>query len=240
MPLFLRLRIVVSGLLLAVCCRAETGLSSFDAVYDVELRGMRVATLSRHFVLHADGQYEFESLLESEGLAALVKRVRERETSRGRWVNGVPRPDLYQYEKRAGAKNRSATLSFDWQVGTVAGQEGTKSWQARLPPDSTDKLGYQLRLMQDMAAERQLEYRVADDGRVKTQAWERIGTPQIRLGNKTFETVQVAYTGRGQRRTVLWCAPKLDFLPVRIEYQEKSGEVATATLRQPRAASAAR
>ena len=233
MPFFFPLRIVLSALLLALGWRAEAGVSSFDAVYDVELRGMRIATLSRHFVLHPDGQYEFDSLLQSEGLAALVKRVRERETSRGRWISGAPRPDAYHYEKQAGAKQRNATLRFDWQVGTVAGQEGTNAWQAPLPPGATDKLSYQLSLMQDLAHNGRLEYRVADDGRIKTQSWERVGTPEVRLGRETFATVQVAYAGRGHRRTVLWCAPQLDFLPIRIEYQEKNGEVTIATLRRP-------
>ena len=34
-----------------------------------------------------------------------------------------------------------------------------------------------------------------------------------------------------ERRTVVWCARKLDWLPVKVEYREKDGSVTTALLR---------
>jgi hypothetical protein len=44
----------------------------------------------------------------------------------------------------------------------------------------------------------------------------------------------VAYSREDGRRTVLWCAGELGYLPVRIEYTEKDGAVTTATLRATR------
>ena len=206
-------------------------LSSFHARYDVELRGLRVASLTRIFTLKPDGSYEFESVLQSEGVAALVKPVTEREISRGHWQADGPRPTSYEYLKQSGKKHRAARADFDWQSKIVSGQDNGKRWQAALVPGIVDKLTHQLLLMRDLARGTQLEYRVADDGRIKTQRWSRAVADDLQVGGKTFPVVKITHEGRGGRQTRLWCAPELSYLPVGIEYQEKNGEVTSARLR---------
>ena len=206
-------------------------LSSFEARYDVELRGLLVASLTRNFTLKADGSYEFESVLESRGVAALIKPITEREFSRGQWVDDAPHPTSYVYEKQSVKKQRSAHVDFDWKSKTVSGQDGGKQWKATLTQGVVDKLAYQLLLMRDLARDAKLEYRLADDGRIKTQSWVRAASEDLRLGDKTIPVVKVVQQARGGRQTRLWCAPGLNFLPVRIEYQEKDGEVTSALLR---------
>lgn len=207
--------------------------TAFEARYEVTAKGMHVATLTRVLRVQSDGRYEFTSELQSAGMLALVKPVNERETSRGRWVGTGLLPEHYEYSKRSGKKHRSARLTFDWASSRMSGQDGDRGWQAVLQPETTDKLTLQLLLMRDLAGDGGLEYRVADGEKVRLQTWQRLGREQIRSGGRSFDTIKVEYQGRSNRRTRLWCAAELGYLPVRIEYQEKGGDVTSALLHLP-------
>ena len=221
-------------LVLGFGSRAEAEpLSSFEARYDVELRGVHVASLHRIFTRKLDGSYEFQSVLQSEGLASMLKPITELESSRGVWEDEAPRPTSYAYEKHSGKKQRSARVDFNWNAGTASGQDGGKVWRATLVPGAVDKLSYQLLLMRDLARDAPLVYRIAEEGRLKSQQWVRVGNADVNLGGKVVPSVKITLAGRGGRQTTLWCAPSLNFLPVRIEYQEKNGEVTSALLRLP-------
>lgn len=207
----------------------------FEASYAVRTSGIAVGTMTRRLALDADGSYRFESVVESTGLAALLKPLKIEETSTGRWKDGELRPLRYAYGRVSGKKSRQTVIEFDWDNARAKASVGSVTAEAELIPGTVDKLAYQLVLMRDLEAGRtELDYRVADTGKLKEYTLARLPEASVQAGDRTYATVPVAYSRDDGRRTVLWCAGELGYLPVRIEYTEKDGAVTTATLRATR------
>lgn len=229
-----------SGLVLALVLLARSMWVSADdhhrpqpfvAVYKVEASGVKVGRMTRTLEFDADGSYRFTAVVESEGLVALLKPTRIAEESSGRWQDAYPLPLRYVHDKRSGKKRKETRLEFDWAAGRSRGTVNGIAIEAVLEQGAIDKLSYQLALMRDLAAGvSDLQYRVADVGGAKSYRLERRADERVRVAGVDYDTVPVAYERDDGRRTVLWCAPTLGYLPVRIEYTEKDGQVTTAEL----------
>ncbi len=203
----------------------------FVAVYEVRTGGIGVGTMTRRFQIDAGSHYRFESVVESTGLVAMIKPLRIEETSDGSWTADGLRPVHYEYTRRSGKKHKHSAIDFDWAGSRAAAMVNDTPVDFELSPGTVDKLSYQLALMQDLAAARaELRYRVADIGRSKDYVLAQRPREQVKAAGQAYTTVPVEYARDDGRRTVLWCAEILGYLPVRIEYREKDGEVTTATL----------
>jgi len=208
-----------------------TAPDPFVAVYQVRTGGLEVGTMTRRFQIDAGGHYRFESTVESTGLLAMLKPLRIEETSQGTWTADGLRPARYEYLRRSGKKRKQSRIDFDWAASRAVATVKDIAVDFELPAGTIDKLSYQLALMQDLAASREgLGYRVADLGKTKDYVLERRAQEQVKAAGQSYVTVPVEYARDDGRRTVLWCAQTLGFLPVRIEYKEKDGALTTATL----------
>lgn len=203
----------------------------FDAVYRVKTGGLDAGSMQRRFEIDAAGSYRFTSMIEAEGLVALLKPTRIEESSSGNWTAGRPQAQRYAHHKLSGKKTKETTITFDWaELIAAATVNGTRV-EAPVTTDTLDKLNFQLAVMHDLAAgQTSLRYRVADAGASKIYVLELRPTERVQAAGQTYDTLPVAYSRTDGRRTVLWCAPALGYLPVRIEYTEKDGGVTTAVL----------
>ena len=110
-----------------------------------------------------------------------------------------------------------------------------KPWQLKIEQNTLDKLVYQLALMSDLADNKTLlNYRIADGGKLKDYKIkildeEIITTPLGRINTIKLTRERVRSKGR---ETTLWCAPALNYLPVKLEHTEKGGSIFTAVLRR--------
>lgn len=208
-----------------------TAPAPFTAVYEVRTGGLEVGTMTRRFQIDAGGLYRFESTVESTGLVAMLRPLRIEETSQGTWTPEGLRPARYEYLRRSGRKRKQSAIDFDWSGSRAVATVKDKPVDFDLPAGTIDKLSYQLALMQDLAADREgLAYRIADIGKTKDYVLARRTEEEVRAAGQVYATVPVEYARDDGRRTVLWCAKALGFLPVRIEYKEKDGAITTATL----------
>jgi len=205
--------------------------SPFVAVYEVRTGGIGVGTMTRRFQIDAGSNYRFESVVESTGLVAMLKPLRIEESSAGSWSPDGPRPARYAYARRSGKKLKQSIIEFDWSGARAVSTINDTPVDFELPEGTIDKLSYQLVLMQDLASARTtLNYRVADVGKTKDYVLTQRPREQVKAGGQVYATVPVEYARDDGRRTVLWCAEVLGYLPVRIEYREKDGETTLATL----------
>lgn len=232
------LRWLAGALLAATVCTATAAdthrPAPFDAVYSVRAGGVGVGRMTRHFELGADENYRFSSIVEAEGLVAMLKPTRISEESIGQWPAAYPVTTHYAHSKKSGKKRKETIIDFDWSNARSHATINGTPVEAALEPGAIDKLSYQLALMRDLAAGvTSLSYRVADAGGGKHYTLERRANERIKAGGRAYDTVPVAYVRDDGRRTVLWCAPTLGYLPVRIEYTEKDGAVTTAELIAP-------
>ncbi|MCC7121344.1 MAG: DUF3108 domain-containing protein [Gammaproteobacteria bacterium] len=229
--LYLSLGALLSTCVLSVYAADPHRPSPFSAVYTVATAGVGVGRMTRTFALAADETYRFSAVIEAEGLAALLKPTHIDEQSTGRWPDAHPVPLRYSHTKRSGTKQKAIVIDFDWQAGRSHATINTTPIDAPLEAGAIDKLNYQLALMRDLASGiTDLVYRVADADGAKTYRLERRAEARVDIRGVVYDTVPVVYARDDGRRTELWCARQLGYLPVRIEYTEKDGKRSTAVL----------
>ena len=95
-----------------------------------------------------------------------------------------------------------------------------------LPEIALDKLSYQLQLRKDLINKQTLEaYQIADGGHLKTYTFEVIGDEVIETPLGKMDTIHIKRIREGKKRfTHIWLAKKWDYLIVKLEHKEKSGQ----------------
>ena len=139
--------------------------------------------------------------------------------------------DADRYPHSIGAVDKSFGLDFDWEAGrfsrTDVPDEGTA-----LEAGTLDKLSLVLGVMLDLAREvPELSHPVADKDGIKRYTLTREPAEPIDFNGRSQSVIKVSYSrGDSGRKTSLWCAPALQFQPLRIEYRERDGEITVGRL----------
>lgn len=208
-------------------------IPDFSALYIVKINGLQAGELSQNLSTNDDGSRQFKSATQAKGIFALFKPDLVEETSIWQSYDNFIRPQSYLYQRTGGKKEKYLSLSFDWPSQQVYIDDKKHPWQLAIEPNTLDKLVYQLALMSDLADQQtQFSYRIADDGKLKTYDIQILDTEVIKGKLGKIETVKLIRKrdhAKG-RQTTLWCAPALNFLPVKLEHIEKDGSVFTAEL----------
>ncbi len=217
----------------AMATGTDTDLPAFfSATYTLHSKGLTLGRMERNFTREVNGSYRFSSRSYPTGLARIFRHDHIEEFSLFRIHAGEIRPLEYSYEHRGGKKERRVRVIFDWDNSVITNSLGRHHWRMQTVPGVLDKLVYQIALMRHLRqGKTRLRYQIADGGRMKVyviemQAEEILDTPlgkvrAIRLQRKKANS---------KRMTTLWCAPALDYLPVRVEHREKDGNITIARL----------
>lgn len=209
-------------------------IPDFSANYSVNINGLQAGELKRSLSTQEDGSHHFKSETQAKGIFAFFKPDLVEETSIFTAENNLIRPQSYLYQRTGGKKDKYLKLNFDWQNKQVHIDDKKHPWSLDIETNTLDKLVYQLALMTDLAEnKKQFSYQIADGGKVKIYHIiildnEVITTPLGKI--KTVKLMRKRDKPSG-RQTTLWCAPALNYLPVKLEHIEK-GTVFTAELRR--------
>lgn len=156
--------------------------------------------------------------------SAMMANIRE--SSLIKLEDGQILPIQYDYRRKILTRNREAQLRFDWDEGHVTTDIDDKPWRMAIEPGIHDKLSYQLQMPFDLKAGlTTLEYEVADGGKKQIYRFQVTGEDEIETPAGTFTAIRVERDrGEGSNReTLIWFAPELDYLVVRLEQVEPNG-----------------
>ena len=223
-----------TGLLILLLVMTSNGASAelpqqFTAVYAIKKAGMTIGESKRVLSRNKD-QYQFESITRPKGLALLITNGQVVERSLWNFYQNRPRPEQYTFFNSGSEKNRNVQIDFDWTKNQVINTVNGKPWSMPLEQGTQDKLLYQLRIMQDLpTTQSRLRYPIADGGKLKYYDIEVVGKERIRTELGTFDTVRLRNI-KGKRKTTMWCAEQLGYLPARIEQQKNDDSPVVATL----------
>ncbi len=208
-----------------VSALAAPVIPSFEASYSIERAIFDVGRIQLRFQLDPSGNYVYESVTEVAGFISWFRDERVEESSRGRMDAHGIYPDQYRLERAGGKTDRQAEVSFDWQSGNVKNLVDGQPWEMAIPAGTLDKLVVQLAMMRNLQNRLQDQhFRVADGGKLKDFRIHIRGRETIDVPAGHFETVKVEKTPEhGNRKTYLWLAPALGYLPVRIMRIENDG-----------------
>ena len=201
----------------------------FTAAYELYAKGLPIGKSARQLSFK-DGKWIFEGKTHTSGIFALFRDDRIQERSIFKMVEGQIQPLEYIYDHQGSHKQKYVHLTFDWTRNVVKSIRD-KVWEISVPKGVLDEQVFQIALMQKLQqGKRELSYQVVDDGKIKTYTPTYLGNEQVKIKLGKFEVLKYQRVSSDQKRkTTLWCAPSLHYLPVQIEHSEK-GNVVTMVL----------
>ena len=197
----------------------------FEATFALEAAGATIARTRWSLAPGANGTFVSTSRTEPAGMFSLIRNESRVERSEWTWAGDRLQPLAYRYE-RTGRKAREIDIEFDWTANVARHDSAGASWRLPVPPGTLDKFSYILAMMRDLGrGERSLEYSIADGGRrLKHYVLTGVGEERVETALGTFDTTVMRRERKsGKRRTTLWCAEALGFLPVKIVHVERDG-----------------
>ena len=209
---------------------AEHSFTPFTATYTVSRNDSDIG-LRTHSLSVQNKLYLYEAKMHTTGLARLLKSGEVTERSQWQLKNKQIVPVSYEYNDSSN-EDRHTFLAFDWPNHSVTNHVGKKPWAMDIPDGTQDKFGYMLALMNDLQHGKQNpEYKIADGGRLKTYQFKALGTEIIETPIGKFKALKLKRTRVGQKNriTYIWCVPKKDYLPIKIE-RHKGGNIYTLSL----------
>jgi hypothetical protein len=207
---------------------AALQLEPFEARFQVNRNGLTLGTMDIRFTLDAKGNYLYTGHTKPGELLGLFISDEVHETSEGSYQNGRIRPNHYRYLQDNGKRKKQTELEFDWPADQVWTDSDGQRWAQSMSPDTQDKYSQQLALRLDLAkGKRQISYPVADGGKIKNYIYHVAGESFIDLPYGRLKCLQVKRSKEHRPPDyVIWVAPELHYLPVKIERKTSSGDYA--------------
>ncbi len=204
------------------------------AEYTIAMGPLTAARVTTRFYPAGESAYLYRLHARATGIVSLFAGEHLRERSRGRITDNGYQPQQY-VSRRSGDDDKRAELEFDWQERRVRSNSGEPSWDLAMPEGTLDRLVSPLQLMHDLSvggeSERRMTYHIADDDEIKSYEVEIGQRDDVATPAGRFEAVQVVRrSDDGDTETRLWCAPALDYLPVKISQREDGEDKVTLRL----------
>jgi hypothetical protein len=214
--------LLMTAILLSSALHAAP-LPDFKASYQLKRGNLHIGSMVVKLNTGTDGSYQYESRSWPARWASWLFKDKLFETSHGHIIKGQVRPDRYQYHRSGGSRKREAILSFDWDNMTVENNVQDSPWKMDIPQGTLDKLVAQLGMMFALdKGKSEVTFNIADGGKLKEYRFKVLGHETLELPAGTFKTVKITMLRKNKKReTYFWCAPELNYLPVRIWQREK-------------------
>ena len=203
---------------------------TFKATYKLYASGLEIAESVREVSKTGENQYNYRSESHTIGIAAFFHKDNIIENSNWKIMANKLVPTDYSYVRTRGKKNKNISVRFDWDRKTIASQVNDNKIELPLTDGMLDKLSYQYAIMHDLHHNQFPEqYTVADARKVKTYQFEKAGKETITTPLGDMDTVKINRID-DETRLSFWCAPELQYLPVKIEQTEEDGQVITTVI----------
>lgn len=205
--------------------RTFTAPDDFTAIYDLKRAGLKVGQADLRYRRPSADRYTYSLYTRATGLARLVFSSTVREQSVGHITETGFQPDSYRYVREGGDDDREAELRFDWEALEVVNDIAEYPWRMAITQDTIDRVISPLQLMHDLyerAPETErLIYRIADGGQLKTYLLTIEDSEMIETPVGRFQALRIRRRDTdSDRETILWCAPALQYLALRVEQRE--------------------
>lgn len=206
-----------AGLLFQSTSHAETTIPAFTAHYTLSRSGITVGETIRTLSPTNNGEFIYQSVAHATGLLARFLKDEIVERSRWAYQNDSIRPLHYITQRYGGRKERSTRQVFDWDNSTAINTNNGNTQRFPLPPNTQDKLSYQILLMRDLKkGEKILEYIIAESDKTNTYRFTILGEETLTTAIGKLRTLKIKRVG-DERHTTVWCAIDMHYLPVKLE-----------------------
>jgi len=205
--------------------------SGFEASYEVSHNNFYLGDSVRILKKQDNQTWIYRSDTSPKGIAkAFVSDIIEEISTITRNV-GQLYPVEYKYRQHGGKKLTEFTLNFDWTANTLTNTYNKQTYE--LKPDTHDLLSFQIQLMQDLqAGKNKVSYVIADKKRVDTYNLKADKKDSVETPMKTFNALKlISNKIRDKMQFIIWCAPELGYLPVKVMKIEEDGDESVMVLK---------
>ncbi len=205
----------------------------FEVSYTLYTNDLKVGLMERKFTMLDKNNYLFHSVSKTTGLAAFFRKDRIVESSKWSYSDKGFMPLSYQYQHTGGKKDRFVDITFNWDNKQIVNKVNDSTWHMDLQTGILDKLLYQLTIMADLKNGKVPEtYTIADGGKIKNYHFEHVADEVINTPLGELKAMKIERRKENtDRKTWLWCAYDLDFLPIKVVITEKEGRLITARIK---------
>lgn len=181
---------------------------------------------TRYHWVHDGQRYQMETSTETTGLAALLRPLRIDQRSDGELLDTGLRPQRYASRPTQG-KGTEEEVVFDWRANRVMLRAGSKQSSHDLVAGAQDMASLWLELIWRAQSGGEFDFMVAS-GKRYTPRWfvpeQNTGSLDTAIGRLLVKRLQ-ARAQPGDNQIEVWLAPNLRWLPVRIRYTDRKGDV---------------
>lgn len=199
---------------------------AFQANYAVMKSGISLGDMNANLV-YSNNQYTYLKQTKANGIAAFLSGDTLTERSSGTQQGALLKAQQYLHHHKNKRKDRRDQFSFVTPT-QVKGQYKNDGYSLTVPNGTLDPALLELRIMDDLKANRPLNYRVTEKGKLKDYRFQRLGKEMLSLpaGQYNCEKIRMI-RDNGERITTIWLAPELDFVPVKISHNEEGSVIET-------------
>ncbi len=220
--------LLLAGLLLALPAQAGLLDTGFEAEYRVAMGGIPAGISHRHVAVNDDIiVYRAHSV--PRGMARLFTTDEVTETSIMQRRDGDVQPLEYRYDQ-TGKDEVHEKVLFDWDTKTLTITKNRLSYP--IVPNTYDMLSFQIAMMLKLARQpKTFTFHVADHHDLHTYEAHVVGPEQITTEyREAMQTIRVDSINRKENlKFSFWCAPELDYLPVRIRIERMDLNMGSTT-----------
>ena len=214
---------LLAWLILWTGASSSQDLAPFHAVYRISVSGLSGEAQIDLRAADTPGEYLYRTRMSATGLARLIRNTVAEEESRFRVENGQLVPETYRFHDGSERERNTTDMEFDWETMWASGQHEGQYAVIPLEPGVMDRLTADLAvILQLQSGADPTSQLLADSNRLKVYQYTAMGEETIQVRAGRFQTLKYLRQRPGSsRRTFIWYAPALDYLPVRAEHQRR-------------------
>ncbi|WP_344760674.1 DUF3108 domain-containing protein [Luteimonas lutimaris] len=208
--------LLLGAALFALASTSALAVEPFSASYQASYMGLQG---NGRMTLESQGndRWKYTLSIGSNGIQLNQSTVFEDRDGKWRPLSGTDSSMLL-------IKKTDKKATYDWDKGVATWSGDVKADRAgpvKLQAGDVDALLLNLELARDVPAGKPLQYRMVEDGRVKTLAYKVVGKDEITVGGKTHTATKVS-NRNGDKETIAWVVEGIP-VPARI-LQRKNGK----------------
>lgn len=206
---------------------------TFKATYKLYANGLEIAESVREVSKAGANQYKYHSESHTIGFVSLFHKDKIIENSLWEFADNKLLPIDYSYNRTKGKKNKQLSIHFNWEKKILSNQVNDSKIELPLSDGMLDKLSYQYAIMRDLRKNTfPSKYTVADARKIKTYHFEQAGEETITTPLGDIQTVRINKVNDDDTSLSIWCAPELQYLPVKIKQTEEDGQTITTVIQK--------
>ena len=209
-------------------------LQPYRAHYDVYRNGKLFGTASSELSRDSNGRWLYTELTKAtKGVVGLLGG-RIEESVRFAVEAGVLRAEHYDMSQKLAFAKIKRTADFDWEKMLVHGKNKRKTWQLALQGEESDRLSATFKIRQLLAVgTTQFSLMTVEKGDFKVRDFEARETETVDTGLGEMIAIPVHRKhSNAARTTIIWFAPQLGYLPIRMMHAKQGDDSGELILRE--------